>query len=244
MQILIKHGNPSTRSQINPASRLLMWAGRLVWSELTVIWHVINAMRWEAVHACETLCEMLYETHTRTPLKSESTSESSRHSSSGTFLFFSRCSSRLFCRRTNDRKEMREEDESIWLKRSETQNSQQISQLPKLWRVRPPLSETRTEETGCKLAARTTMQTWSRLQNKRNLNTPTPPKCTLLLFLCTRTQQHNDPQALAACRACESAVGGDSLALHSCVSCWCASLMTNLSDWCVSCCSDPANGMC
>lgn len=50
--------------------------------------------------------------HTLTPLKSESRSESSRISSSGTFLFFSRCSSRLFWGRTNGRKAMREENES------------------------------------------------------------------------------------------------------------------------------------
>ena len=48
-------------------------------------------------------------TNTLTALKSESTSESSRFSSSGTFLFFSRCSSRLFWGRTDNRtKEIRQ----------------------------------------------------------------------------------------------------------------------------------------
>lgn len=46
------------------------------------------------------------------------------------------------------------------------------------------------------------------------------------------TERQKDPHTPLVCRACESVVGGDSLALHSCASCWCASLMTNLSYWC------------
>lgn len=83
------------------------------------------------------------------------------------------------------------------------------------------------------------------LQTKGTL-TLSSCQCTLLLFRLMHAHTytgHNDPHSSAARRACESAVGGDSLALHSCVSCWCASLMTNLSCWCVSCCSDPANRM-
>lgn len=67
---------------------------------------------------------------------------------------------------------------------------------------------------------------------------PPQPTCCLnhdtnmMVLLKQRTWQHSQPRTLllfrythtrarsaAACRAFESAVGGDSLALHSCVSC-------------------------
>ncbi len=55
------------------------------------------------------------------------------------------------------------------------------------------------------------------------------------------TDRQKHPHIPAIYRACESEVGGDSLALHSCASCWCASLMTNQLVQCsASCCSDPA----
>lgn len=54
----------------------------------------------------------LKHTPTLTPLKSESTSESSRLSSCGTFLFFSRCSSRLFWQEDKKRNAMRGEEKS------------------------------------------------------------------------------------------------------------------------------------
>lgn len=78
-------------------------------------------------------------------------------------------------------------------------------------------------------------------------NSPEPISCKpqthtrrlhIQIHRCKERQK--EPHIPSVCRACESAVGGDSLALHSCASCWCASLISNLSYWCVSCCSDPA----
>lgn len=62
-------------------------------------WYPYSPVSLHLAHSNQT-----HHTPTLTPLKSESTSESSRLSSCGTFLFFSKCSSRLFWQEEKDKK--------------------------------------------------------------------------------------------------------------------------------------------
>lgn len=188
-------------------------------------------------------CISQSSTPTLTPLKSESTSESSRLSSCGTFLFFSRCSSRLFWQEGKKKRQKSYEGRRwkcslvhSWILKATVNRglpqklflsfSNFYFQESSLDDRNPTLSGQESEI--CLQAGPQSKYTfifeghWTfTLDTLHNL----PPASTLSFR--AHTEQQRDPHIPSIHRACESVVGGDSLALHSCASCWCASLMTN-----------------
>lgn len=190
------------------------------------------------------LTETHSQTPTLTPLKSESTSESSRLSSSGTFLFFRRCSSRLFWQGVEKKWQNRNEGRG-WkcsLEPSEILLSRARRGLPQKIFLPSPnfyfqeFSFHFTNRGGYKFnnrPAETQMSLWRtwtfafhKICNTSACTHTQHVAMQQCVCVCVQRQQR-DPHIPSACRACESVVGGDSPALDSCASCWCASLMTN-----------------
>lgn len=183
------------------------------------------------------------ETHGQTPmltpLKSESTSESSRTSSTGTFLFFRRCSSRLFWQGFGGgrgRKSERNQGRG-WkcsLKQSEILLSWKRAVFLKRCSTHPPKKTSTWRDFDFHLM--TNWMSSCRITWRFTFGITRDPSCThvewgegaMQLCVCVcREGDNRSPHIPLACGPCESVVGGDSPALDSCAPRWCASLMTN-----------------